>query len=74
MSQVFTIKPDPGSAGKQITVQLADQYGVQVVRPVCEDAKRFAAIAGTKTLTDRAIEQIKALGYTIHELPPQRTL
>ena len=40
MSQVFTIKPDPGSAGKQITVQLADQYATRPCERPARDATR----------------------------------
>jgi hypothetical protein len=48
-----------------ITVRIADQYGNKVIVPVCEQAKLFARIAGTKTLTKDAILAIKALGYGI---------
>ena len=49
-----------------IIVELKDQYGVRVVHPVCPDAKRFAKLAGTKTLTHQALATIGELGYTIH--------
>ena len=54
----------------EITVKVKDQYGRQVVHPVCNKARLLAEIAGTKTLTSYALESIKALGYTIQvELP-----
>jgi len=49
----------------QITVEIKDVYGKQVVYPVCDAAKAFAAIASTTTLTANAIKGIKALGYII---------
>ena len=48
-----------------ITVRIASNYGTRAVYPACDIARKFAALIGTKTFTDRAIEQIKALGYTI---------
>jgi hypothetical protein len=48
-----------------ITVRIANNYGTRAVYPVCESARKFAALIGTKTFTDRAIEQIKSLGYSI---------
>ena len=49
----------------QITVQAKSQYGNIVMHPVCDKAKLFAALAGTKTLTYNTIKQIKALGYIV---------
>ena len=48
-----------------ITVRIADQYGNKVILPVCNQAKLFADIAGTKTLTKDAILNIKRLGYGV---------
>ncbi len=50
---------------KQIEVIIEPQYGKWVYYPVCDSAKAFAAIAGTKTLTDATLVQIKLLGYEI---------
>jgi hypothetical protein len=50
---------------KQIEVIIEPQYGKWVYYPACKDAKAFAAIAGTKTLTDATLVQIKNLGYEI---------
>jgi hypothetical protein len=49
----------------QITVRIKDQFGHIAIHPVCKAAQTFALIAGTKTLTPRTIECIKALGYTV---------
>ena len=50
---------------KSITVEIRSQYGVQVFYPICEDALRFAAIAGTTTLTERVLTCVRGLGYDI---------
>lgn len=49
----------------QITVEARSQYGNTVIHPVCDKAKLFASIAGTKTLTYNTLKQIKALGYIV---------
>ena len=49
-----------------ITVTIANQYGNEVIRPICEQAKLLAELAGTKTLTRAAIRTIKALGYQVN--------
>jgi hypothetical protein len=48
-----------------ITVRITNNFGNRAVYPVCGTAKKLAALIGTKTFTDRAIEQIKDLGYSI---------
>jgi hypothetical protein len=53
----------------KIQIEVRDVYGVQTVYPVCEAAKRFASIAGTKTLTHRALCDIEALGFDIEQVP-----
>jgi len=52
-------------SSKQITVQVRDVYGTEKVYPICDDALRFAAIAGTTTLTRRVLKCIETLGYDI---------
>lgn len=49
----------------KITVEVRDVYGTTKYYPMCDRAKLFASIAGTKTLTLDAVKQIKALGYEI---------
>lgn len=49
----------------EIFVEIKDVYGVKTIYPVCEKAQLFASIAGTKTLTERAVRDIKLLGYTV---------
>jgi hypothetical protein len=48
-----------------ITVRITNNFGNRAVYPVCDTAVKLAELIGTKTFTDRAIEQIKGLGYTI---------
>jgi hypothetical protein len=49
----------------KITVEARDVYGTTKYYPMCDRAKFFANIAGTKTLTPHSLEKIKALGYEI---------
>ena len=51
--------------GKKLTVAIKNVYGEEKIYPLCEAAKTFAKIAGTRTLTLRAIEAIKKLGYAV---------
>jgi hypothetical protein len=46
-------------------VEIANQYGNLVVRPIGTVAHAFAEIAGQKTLTSHTLRQIKKLGYRI---------
>ncbi len=48
-----------------ITVRIANNFGNRAVYPACATSKKLAELIGTKTFTDRAIAQIKGLGYTI---------
>jgi len=50
---------------KTIRVSIHNNYGRDVVYPVCADALRFAQIANTTTLTTNTITAIKKLGYQI---------
>ena len=47
-----------------ITVEIKTEYGQERIYPVCDEAKSFAKIAGTKTLTRETCKLIKQLGYT----------
>lgn len=49
----------------QINVLIRDVYGTEKVYPVCGKAKLFAGIAGTTTLTPKALKLITELGYEI---------
>lgn len=57
----------------KVVIKIANNYGNQVIYPVCDNAKLFADIAGTKTLTKQVITKIMALGYQV-ELDKQPSL
>jgi hypothetical protein len=46
-------------------VEIRDVYGRPTVYPVCDTARAFAALTGTKTLTPRDLNTIRSLGYTM---------
>lgn len=48
-----------------ITVKVKNVWGNYLIYPVCEKAKIFAELTGTKTLTSHAISSIERLGYKI---------
>lgn len=50
---------------KQITVSVRQVYGNETIYPVCQSARFFAALAGTKTLTSDALRLIVAQGYDV---------
>lgn len=49
----------------QVQIQIKTVYGNVTYYPVNEAAKRFAAIAGTKTLSVATIRNIQALGFAV---------
>lgn len=49
----------------KIVVRIKNVYGVTTVYPVCGNAKLFAEIAGTRSLTRKALDAIRALGVTV---------
>lgn len=50
---------------KTIQITIRNVYGNEQAYPVCEAAKIFAEIAGSKTLTPATLRKIQSLGYTI---------
>lgn len=50
---------------KHIVIELKAIYGKMKAYPICNDAKVFASIAGTKTLTRDTLRSIANLGYAI---------
>jgi hypothetical protein len=56
---------------RQIIIQVRNVYGNEMVYPVCENAKRFAAIANKKTFSPFDLGQIVALGFEIRQAPTQ---
>lgn len=57
-----------------IKVEIKSVYGRDTVYPACPDARRFADIAGTKTLCDRTLTIIQELGYGIEVVHPLVTI
>lgn len=57
----------------KIVVKIKNVYGNQAIYPVCANAKLFAAIAGTTTLTKPVINSIMQLGVAI-ELEQQPSI
>jgi len=58
----------------EIVVNVREVYGNRTVYPLCDTAKLFAALAGTKTLTHHALTLIERLGYSIVVKQPEVTL
>jgi hypothetical protein len=47
-----------------IQIEIKRVYGNVVAYPLCDQAKIFASIAGTSTLTSANLKRIQALGYS----------
>jgi hypothetical protein len=58
----------------RIQVDIRSQYGNTVAYPICQAAKLFARISGTKTLPAQALKDIQALGFHIVAVNSQNTL
>lgn len=48
-----------------IIIQLRNVYGATKAYPLCLNAERFSRIAGKKTLSDRDLLEVAALGFAI---------
>jgi hypothetical protein len=48
-----------------LRIEIRSVYGEQKAYPVCEQAKAFAAIAGTRTLTRATLLQIMRIGFSL---------
>ena len=46
-------------------------YGKTLYDPACENSKKFAKIAGTKTLTIENLKTIRDLGFSIIKARPK---
>ena len=49
----------------KIVINIREVYGVPKAYPVCEQAKLFARIAGTATLTSQVLALIAKMGYEV---------
>jgi hypothetical protein len=60
--------PLPSTTGEKpmhIEINFREVYGDEKAYPVCETARLFAEMLGTKTLTPNALRYIDRLGYEI---------
>jgi hypothetical protein len=57
----------------EVRVERNSYYGKRIY-PMCDNAKRFAEIADTKTLTERVCKVIEGLGVTITVIPEKLNL
>jgi len=48
----------------ELEVQIKNNYGREMVYPICEKSRLLAQLSGNRTLTPEAIAVIKRLGYT----------
>lgn len=55
----------------EITIEIKHVYGEDKAYPVCDKAKLFTDIAGTRTLRPADLNYIQALGYKITVKQPQ---
>lgn len=46
-------------------LELKSVYGEDKIYPLCDKARQFASIAGTKTLTKGVLRSMINLGYTL---------
>ena len=54
-----------------VIVQIKSVYGQDKVYPICETGKAFARIAGTKSLTEQTIHEMKTIGVKfVQEINP----
>jgi hypothetical protein len=53
---------------KVITIEMKDRFGKMKYYPHCDDAKLFASIAGTATMTEQCLRRIMKLGYKVKVL------
>lgn len=53
---------------KVITIEMKDRFGKMKYYPHCDDAKVFASIAGTSTMTEQTLRRIMKLGYKVKVL------
>lgn len=52
-----------------ITVQIKPVYGNVLIYPVCANAKLFARLTKTKTLSKENLKDIESLGYEVIKQP-----
>lgn len=61
----------------EVQIKAVRQYGNWVYYPLCDKAKLFAQIAGTRTITPLVVTAIKRLGFELKivlDQPEERVL
>ena len=56
---------------QEITIEIKNVYGEDKAYPVCDKAKLFTDIAGSRTLRSADLNYIQQLGYKISVKQPQ---
>ena len=51
-----------------LLVQVKNNYGSEVIYPICNNSRLIAKLAGTKTITDDAVKILKLLGYSFNQV------
>ena len=69
-NEVITTKEKKEEQKMDITVEVKNVYGMDRIYPMCEKAKIFTRLAGTKTLSTYDISKIKELGYAVQVKTP----
>ena len=69
-NEVITTKEKKEEQKMNITVEVKNVYGMDRIYPMCEKAKIFTRLAGTKTLSTYDISKIKELGYAVQVKTP----
>lgn len=62
MATVTPLRAPAPSLGK-VSIRVDRVYGIVKIYPVCDRAKAFARIAGTKTLSLEDLGEITAMGF-----------
>tara|TARA_R100001082_G_scaffold44092_2_gene23403 strand:- start:5541 stop:5732 length:192 start_codon:yes stop_codon:yes gene_type:complete len=57
-----------------LVVKKRNSYGRELVYPVCEHAKKFCELLGTKTFTKEQIQQIRGLNIDFTIDPNELTI
>jgi histone H3/H4 len=58
----------------QISVEIKQVYGKEVIYPICDRAKAFARLVKQKTLTREDIACIREIGFIIAVVQPELKL
>lgn len=71
---VFPVRTEEGKVTPTVQIQVRSVYGNDLIYPIDENAKRFAKIAGKKTLSLSDVINIQLLGFKVEQVHPALTL